>query len=65
MVEQQRTAGLRGKLQSAGELDESKLIFKSLLNNNKEVIAYHIALADVLFTLEEIDNSKEIYENAA
>ncbi|HJL93573.1 MAG TPA: M48 family metalloprotease [Woeseiaceae bacterium] len=56
--------GLALSYQSAGELDESKLIFQSLLNDNKEVIAYHIALADVLFSLEEINASREIYENA-
>jgi len=56
--------GLALSYQSAGKLDESKLILKSLLDNNKAAIAYHIALADVLFTMEEIDDSKEIYKNA-
>ena len=56
--------GLALAYQSAGKYGEAKLILESLLNNNKEVIAYHIALADVLFSLEQIDQSLEIFEDA-
>ena len=56
--------GLALAYQRAGKYDEAKIILESLLNNNKEVIAYHIALADVLFSLEQIDESLEIFEEA-
>ena len=56
--------GLALAYQSAGKYGEAKLILESLLTNNKEVIAYHIALADVLFSLEQIDQSLEIFEDA-
>jgi len=56
--------GLALSYQSAGELNDAKIILDALLNGNKGIIAYHIALADILFSLEELDESLDIYEKA-
>ena len=56
--------GLALSYQSAGDLTDAKIILNALLNSNKGIIAYHIALADILFSLEELDESIDIYEKA-
>ena len=56
--------GLALSYQSAGDLNDAKIILDALLNSNKGIIAYHIALADILFSLEELDESIDIYEKA-
>jgi predicted Zn-dependent protease len=56
--------GLALSYQRAGELIDAKIILDALLNSNKGIIAYHIALADILFSLEELDESIDIYEKA-
>ena len=56
--------GLALSYQSAGDLTNAKIILDALLNSNKGIIAYHIALADILFSLEELDESIDIYEKA-
>ena len=48
----------------AGQLVEAEQIFTALLNANKEVIAYHIASAEIMNLLDQEEKAKDIYKRA-
>ena len=56
--------GLALAYQMNGQLKEAEQIFAALLNANKEVIAYHIGLAEILFLLDNQEEAKDIYAKA-
>ena len=56
--------GLGLAYQMAGQLIEAEQIFTALLNANKEVIAYHIASAEIMNLLDQEEKAKDIYKRA-